>query len=142
MTYNTYVKKMNQLGARTTSLFNKTWCSFFGENVIWNGHWLFTLQLPWSKMGGGEIWSFQILRSSKIVLWGVKYVTLLPLSHSRPWQIKFSMMHVHVLVFYIFCSLTYFHIKTSLPLKQKISYLHSSWTQTILAVELIRCLCH
>ena len=55
-----------------------------------------------------------------------------------PWQIKFLVVYVHVLVFYITCSLTYFHIKIFVPVKQKVSYMHSSWTQTILKVKWIR----
>ena len=60
----------------------------------------------------------------------------------RSWQIKFLVMYVHVLVFYIICSLTYFHIKIFVCVKQKISYLHSLWTQTIFVVESIRWICH
>ena len=36
-----------------------------------------------------------------------------------PWQIKFSVIYVHVLVFLIICSLTYFNIKIFVRLKQK-----------------------
>ena len=46
-------------------------------------------------------------------------------------------MHVHVPVFYLICSLTYFHIKIFVRDKKKICYLHFSWTQTILPVEKI-----
>ena len=38
---------------------------------------------------------------------------------NRPWQIKISVMYVHVFVFYINCSLTYFHIKIFVRVKQK-----------------------
>ena len=37
----------------------------------------------------------------------------------RPWQFKFSVMYVHILVFYIICLLTYFHIKMSECAKKK-----------------------
>ena len=37
----------------------------------------------------------------------------------RPSQIKFSVIYVHVLVFLIICSLTYFNIKIFVRLKQK-----------------------
>ena len=49
----------------------------------------------------------------------------------RPWQIKFSVMYVPVLMFYIICSLTYFNIKISfVRVKQKIHYIpreHKFW---------------
>ena len=38
----------------------------------------------------------------------------------RPWQIKFPLMYVDVIVFYIICSLTYFHTKILVRVKQKI----------------------
>ena len=38
---------------------------------------------------------------------------------------KFLVMHVHVLVFHIICSLTYVHTIIFVPVKQKISYLLS-----------------
>ena len=63
-------------------------------------------------------------------------------THGRLWKIIFVVMNVHVLVFYIICSLTYCHIKIFARVKQKISYSHSSWTQTISAVKLIRWLYH
>lgn len=53
----------------------------------------------------------------------------------RPWQIKFSVIYVQVLLLYNICLSTYFHIKTFVYVKQKISYLQSSRTQTILAVN-------
>ena len=49
----------------------------------------------------------------------------------RPWQIKFWVMYVDVHMFYIIFSLMYFHIRTIVRVKQKISFLHSSWKQTI-----------
>ena len=60
----------------------------------------------------------------------------------RPWQVKFLVIYIHVLKFYIIFLLTYFHIKIFLPVKQKIIYLHPSRMQTILAVKSIRWLCH
>lgn len=53
----------------------------------------------------------------------------------RPWQIKFSVIYIQVLLLYNICLSTYFHIKTFVYVKQKISYLQSSQTQTILAVN-------
>ena len=47
-----------------------------------------------------------------------------------------------ILVFYIICSLTYFHIKLFVHVQQKTIYLHSLWTQIILAVKSIRWLYH
>ena len=46
----------------------------------------------------------------------------------RPWQIKFSVMYVHVLAFYIICLLTYFCIKIFVRVNQKI------WSRTILVL--------
>ena len=60
----------------------------------------------------------------------------------RPWQIKFSVMYAHVLVFLMISSLTYFQIKIFVRVKQKISSLNSSWIQTILVVNSIRWLYH
>ena len=45
-------------------------------------------------------------------------------------------------MFYIIILLTYFHIKILVRVKQKMSYLRSSWTRTILAVKSIKQLYH
>ena len=57
-------------------------------------------------------------------------------------QIKFWNMQVHMLRFYIFCSLTYFCIKIFAHVEQILYYLYSSWMQTILTVKSIKWLCH
>ena len=59
-----------------------------------------------------------------------------------PWQIKFSVMCVYALMFYIICSLTYFHIKICVCVKQKISYFNYSLTHIILIVKTITWLYH
>ena len=47
----------------------------------------------------------------------------------RPWEIKFSVMYVHALVFCMACSLTYFHIKMFVLVK--LACLHSSWIRYV-----------